>query len=380
MSTSSFNAPRRTNHLILSFPLLTQSASMGAFCSSLCGRSVDRHANSPALPSHASRVRSVEHATGVPKVVANVIVQYAAQWVYALGGTTDDAGVVATVDRFDAVAGVWTAVAPMQTARRYFGALCLDGLVYVVGGKGADNQPLSSVERYDPAANAWSFVAALNDGRWGHAVCVLNGCVYAVGGGITTHSATSSVDRYDPATNSWTRVAPYNPIVAPTQPYQKCSTACVLDGCIFASEVEGDIEDSLASVKKYDPPTDSWSAVDPSARCHYLASIGVSGANLFVVRGCSKTVHELMQQEETLGSVEIQDAATGRRIRVTDMMYESAYFGLFVLNGRLTVVDGSHALSSKTTEQFDDAADSWRVVPTIKMPTDRRYFASCVSE
>jgi hypothetical protein len=154
----------------------------------------------------------------------------------------------------------------------------------------------------------------------------------------------------------------------------------VLDGCIFASEVEGDMEDSVASVKKYDPPTDSWSAVDPSARCHRLAIMGVLVANLFVIRGCSKSLSEQLQKEETLESVEIRDTATGRWIRVTDMMYDSADFGLFVLNGRLTVVDGSHALSSKTTEQYDDAADSWSVVPTIKMPTDRRYFASCVSE
>jgi N-acetylneuraminic acid mutarotase len=205
--------------------------------------------SSAAASSSSSPVRVVEQATGLPKVLAEIIVQYAQQSVYVMGGHMDG-GIVATVDRFDAFTGVWSDFAPMQTARREFGAVCLDGLVYAVGGYGSGNQRVLSVERYDPTANAWIYVAPMHKARSHHAVCVLNGHIYAVGG-FGVGGALDSVERCELLTDSWSRVAPM-------KTGRFWHAVCVLDGCIFVSGGREASGRSLSTVGKYDPQTKCW--------------------------------------------------------------------------------------------------------------------------
>ena len=95
----------------------------------------------------------------------------------------------------------------MATARSEHGVAVLDGKLYAVGGYSNDDGILSSVERYDPAANAWEEVAPMAEAREAHAMAVLEGKLYAVGGQDAGYNALSSVERYDPAANAWEAVA-----------------------------------------------------------------------------------------------------------------------------------------------------------------------------
>jgi N-acetylneuraminic acid mutarotase len=313
----------------------------------------------PPPPPLAALVRVVGQATGLPAVVAAIVLQAAQQSVFAFGGSYGSGSVDETVDRFDTVAGVWTAVAPMQTRRHQFAAVCLEGLVYAVGGHGdglrSSISRIASVERYDPAADAWSFTAAMNEARSEHCVCVLNGRIYAMGGIASGGLLISSVEVYDSATNGWTLVAPMQ-----SAPRRAAHAACVLDGCIFAS---GGYDDSgaLSGVQKYDPPTDSWRAVAPMQRARHNHAMTVLDGHIYAAGGT-----------DAERSVERYDAAADSWSSVADMARTRHFFALCVVNGRLTAVGGENV------EQYDAATDTWSVVPRMQMPTTRERFALCV--
>ena len=124
--------------------------------------------------------------------------------LYMVGGF-DGSDALATFYRYDSMANVWEAMAPMSTARFGLAAAAVDGKLYVMGGFDGRKR-LSSVERYDPAKNAWEAVAPMSTARYAPAAAVVDGKLYVMGG----HDGPnwlSSVERYDPARNEWVAMA-----------------------------------------------------------------------------------------------------------------------------------------------------------------------------
>jgi N-acetylneuraminic acid mutarotase len=77
--------------------------------------------------------------------------------IYVLGGLDSENGCISSVHRFDPVANVWSAVAPMSAPRVALGYFVLGGSIYVVGGFDGEDR-LSSMERYSVASDSWSEV------------------------------------------------------------------------------------------------------------------------------------------------------------------------------------------------------------------------------
>ena len=79
--------------------------------------------------------------------------------------------------------------------------------------------------------------------------------VYAVGGKVG-RSRVNTVHKYNPATNSWSAVAPM-----PTA--RSLVNAVVLNECLYA--VGGRLQDAscTAVVERYDPVADSWTTMHP---------------------------------------------------------------------------------------------------------------------
>ena len=123
--------------------------------------------------------------------------------LYMVGGFALSA--LATFYRYDSMANVWEAMAPMSTARYALAAAAVDGKLYVMGGDDGQNG-LSSVERYDPAKNAWEAVAPMSTARFALAAAVFDGKLYVMGGD-DGRNGLSSVERYDPARNEWVAMA-----------------------------------------------------------------------------------------------------------------------------------------------------------------------------
>ena len=73
---------------------------------------------------------------------------------------------VTSTEIYSPTGGVWTMVAPMNTARSYHTATLLpSGKVLVTGGNGLIEGYLTNTELYDPATNVWTLAGALNIAR-----------------------------------------------------------------------------------------------------------------------------------------------------------------------------------------------------------------------
>ena len=123
---------------------------------------------------------------------------------YAIGGEVNACGSLgtplATMEAYDVDTGLWSARAPMPTARSFFGVAVVDGIIYAVGGGDASGN-LATVEAYNPATNTWTTRAPMPSGRSLLAVAAIDKIIYAIGGNAGGYS--NSVFAYDPSTNAW---------------------------------------------------------------------------------------------------------------------------------------------------------------------------------
>jgi N-acetylneuraminic acid mutarotase len=130
--------------------------------------------------------------------------------IYIFGGKTDDDKRTSTTYRFSTKTNEWATLAPLPEAKSYHSVCALDGLIYVMGGEIDDDDDddvdsVSSVHRFDPVANLWSAVAPMSVARRALGSFVLGGNIYAVGGygGL---GMLSSMERYSVASDSWAEV------------------------------------------------------------------------------------------------------------------------------------------------------------------------------
>ena len=79
--------------------------------------------------------------------------------IYCCGGY-DGQSCLATVERYDPLAGVWTSCPPMMTRRRYCRIAVLDNCIYALGGFDSNNYQ-SSVERLDVRVGKWESVQSM---------------------------------------------------------------------------------------------------------------------------------------------------------------------------------------------------------------------------
>ena len=98
----------------------------------------------------------------------------------------------------------WTEISPMGTKRSCLGACSLEGLIYCCGGY--DGQScLATVERYDPLAGVWTSCPPMMTRRRYCRIAVLDNCIYALGG-FDSNNYQSSVERLDVRVGKWESV------------------------------------------------------------------------------------------------------------------------------------------------------------------------------
>ena len=291
--------------------------------------------------------------------------------LYIVGGLANGGDALATFYRYDSMANVWEAMAPMSTARCAPAAAVVDGKLYVMGGNGADDndKSLSSVERYDPEENAWEAVAPMPAARCAPAAAVVDGKLYVMGGNGADDNdkSLSSVERYDPEENAWEAVAP--------MPAARCApAAAVVDGKLYVMGGNGadDNDKSLSSVERYDPEENAWEAVAPMSAARIGLVAAVVDGKLYVMGGMDA-------DDESLSSVERYDPAKNAWEAVTPMSMARDAPAAAVVDGKLYVMGGydhQHLLSS--VERYDPAKNAWEAV--APMSTARAASAAAVSD
>jgi N-acetylneuraminic acid mutarotase/transposase-like protein len=102
----------------------------------------------------------------------------------------------------------WSTLAYMPDAFAS-GSMCtLDGKLYILGGVHS-NLVRDTVYVYDATADTWGTLAPMPTARYGMGVFVRDGCICAVGGIGSDGRQVNTVERYDPATNTWTAMRPF---------------------------------------------------------------------------------------------------------------------------------------------------------------------------
>ncbi|XP_064440448.1 kelch-like protein 5 isoform X3 [Mirounga angustirostris] len=178
--------------------------------------------------------------------------------MYAVGGH-DGWSYLNTVERWDPQARQWNFVATMSTPRSTVGVAVLSGKLYAVGGRDGSSC-LKSVECFDPHTNKWTLCAQMSKRRGGVGVTTWNGLLYAIGGHDAPASNLTSrlsdcVERYDPKTDTWTAVASMSIS-------RDAVGVCLLGDKLYA--VGGyDGQTYLNTVEAYDPQTNEWTQVAP---------------------------------------------------------------------------------------------------------------------
>jgi hypothetical protein len=144
--------------------------------------------------------------------------------------------------------------------------------IFIFGGYNSQFEAQATVLRYDIRTGVWQTVSTIPSGPrvWGTAVRVKDR-IYLVGGGSSSTSATAAVDVYDPVENFWVSGAANlpGPVIGNTAVAWRDSLVYVLGG---STTLAGS---PIATVRRYDPSTNSWSAPTamPSVRKTFAAGI-----------------------------------------------------------------------------------------------------------
>lgn len=88
--------------------------------------------------------------------------------VLAAGGL-GSAGAIAplsSVEVFSSATGIWGFTGSLTTARAYFEMLLLNGIVMAIGGSTNNGGIVASVETYNSTIGMWNFTGSLNTARY----------------------------------------------------------------------------------------------------------------------------------------------------------------------------------------------------------------------
>jgi hypothetical protein len=251
----------------------------------------------------------------------------------------------ASMERFDASSGQWSAAATMSTARDEFGACTLAGELYVTGGLSDDRrESVSSVEKYTPSSDTWSAVVPLPSARYEHAAVAVGSAIYVLGGyGNIESQDLASVLKFDSTQGTWSAV---DPMPEP----RLLHAACTIGSDIYVFGGNFRFENQT-SVFKYETVTNTWSTLAPMPLpCANHSDSVLDGDQVYIV-GAGDDGKGVLHFDTALGVWStLRDTSNNKRGSAT-----------FVLGGCLFVAGGNGA-SSTIVERYDVASDTWTAV------------------
>lgn len=216
--------------------------------------------------------------------------------------------------------------------------------------------PLATAERYSPTARHWTPAGRLSTPRSSFTATPLRDGRVLVVGGDTQRNVESfpvtlaTVERYDPVTNRWTAVAPMHTA-------RSFHTATLLaDGRVLISGGQSSRSRLLADAEVYDPVADRWQGTGPlrDGRWRHTATLLASGQVLIAGGDTTRDYHA--------ATAEIYDPATNAWRPAHDMgVGRSRHTAALLANGQVLVTGGDGQEGRLTdAEAYDPAADRWQ--------------------
>jgi non-specific serine/threonine protein kinase len=249
---------------------------------------------------------------------------------------------------------VWTARAPMPTARSWLGVTAAsDGRIYAVGG--LNGRPLDTVEAYDPRADRWSTVPHLETARWGVATATTpDGRIFAIGG--MSDRPLDSVEVYTPG-GGW------SPAAHLVTPRWGAAAVTGRDGRIYVlgGFAGRDDRHALASVEVYSPDTAAWSVIAPMHRARgALAAVAAPDGRIYALGGANGP---------DFADVEVYSPPDDRWIEATPLPSPRSGLAAGIApDGSVEVIGGytTHAVAS--VEVYSPGTHRWTAGVPLPVP------------
>lgn len=273
---------------------------------------------------------------------------------YLLGGRG-----IKPVDRYDALAGSWTAGAASPVEIHHFQPVVHNGKILLLGamtGKYPGETPLPNIMIYDPATDAWSTGPEIPAGRrrGGAGAVVHNGKIYLVCGITDGHRGghVAWLDSYDPATNTWEQL-PDAP--RPRDHFQ----AVVLNNKLYALAGRTTIAatnpfaNTIGEVDVYDFDSQVWSTLTDTLPTHRAGNAAIAiGEDILVLGGESN--NQLVAHSE----VEALNPVSGQWQTLDSLSRGRHGTGVIYHRGRLVMASGCGNHGGKP-ELADMIARAW---------------------
>jgi hypothetical protein len=284
---------------------------------------------------------------------------------FVVGGI-GDLDMLSSVERYDALSGLWREAAPMATARAEFGLCKLpDGGLYATGGVSSNDVYFASVERYNPDLDTWSAAPPLPRPRSLHCACAVGDAVYVLGGvekdeGGNEH-AVNSVLKFDSRTQTWSEVPP--------MPAERDNAGvCVLGSDVYILGGRTEDMEATSTTYRFSTETNVWATLSPMPEAIQEHSVSVMDGLIYVIGGVDSN-------DDFIDSVHRFDPVANLWSTVAPMSVARTKLGAFVLGENIYVVGGFHGddkLSSM--ERYSVASDSWSEVDGGELGTARSRF------
>jgi hypothetical protein len=276
--------------------------------------------------------------------------------VLVAGGAQSVSIVLSTAELWDPSTTTWSSAAPMAEPRyEHTATLMPGGSVLVAAGSDASFDLLNvNAELYDAVTDTWSSAGTcMASHADGAAVLLPDGSVVVAGGDLDPLAPV--VDRYDPTTNSWSAVTP------PPPGYILSISGIMLDnGLALFTGVGSAGAPGPTPAGLYDYVNNSWSLTPLMTSIRSDAAIAaLPNGHVLVVGG-----------GDPLGSAEVYDLATNTWTAVAPMAVPRHLHTAATLpDGRVIVVGGRQGdfMYTATTEIYDEASDSWAPGPTMSI-------------
>jgi subtilisin family serine protease len=263
-----------------------------------------------------------------------------------------------------ATSSSWVVRGALPSARRGFAMAATNGSLYAIGGSNSANAVLKTVQAYSPSTNSWTTKASLPAVRQaGNGAVAINGIIYLPGGHDATNALTKTLYAYNSSTNSWSSKTPL-PV------FGSCGGSAVIAGKIYVfsgcTRSGTGAQVPAAFLHRYDPSTNTWTALHPAPASHFQPFVGAIAGKLYVVGGNTAS-------NTATGRLDVYDPATNSWTTRAPMPTVRVAASGSAIGGKLVVIGGRNGTTYlSTVEAYDPVANSWS--SRSSMPTARAAF------
>jgi hypothetical protein len=235
--------------------------------------------------------------------------------IWYLVGGEDAAGPTYKGEKFDPITHRWYSIRPMKQKRTLLAGCAVRGYIYAVGGMDCKSglstcHALASVEKYNTLVDEWYEVSPMKTPRVGAIAAQMNKKLYVMGGyngdpkDDDPDRMLDSVEVYDPELDTWKDVTPMKQarrfsgiamiaMAPPGTPAWKIALAPKHLLAVGGEKLGIDgSRIALASVEKYDPKSDSWSAFTPLSTARNSPKVSAVDGKIYVLGASSSEEYD----------------------------------------------------------------------------------------